>query len=49
VKTLFWNVIKALVAFAFTRPSLTGAQSVGRIAGNGGWGDEDADHLKPGK
>lgn len=46
---MFWNIVKAMFAFAFTRPAQISTNSIGCVAGNGGWGDEDADHLKPGR
>lgn len=40
------NTLKALFALVFAVPSHANAGNIGRAAGNGGWGDEDADHLK---
>lgn len=43
---MFWNAIKAIFTFVFASPAPISGQRIGRVAGNGGWGDEDADHLK---
>lgn len=45
-KAMFWNAIKAIFTFVFASPVPTSGQRIGCVAGNGGWGDEDADHLK---
>jgi hypothetical protein len=42
------DIVKAVLALLFAVPS-SNPQSIGYIAGEGGWGDEDADHLKKGK
>lgn len=39
------KVLKAIVAFALARPQ-NNTQSIGYVAGNGGWDLEDADHLR---
>lgn len=40
---------KALVAFFFASSPQAPLQSIGVVAGEGGWGDEDADHHKKDK
>lgn len=41
-----WAILKAFFAIAFARRSYANVPGIGSIAGEGGWGDEDADHLK---
>jgi hypothetical protein len=40
------RIVKAIFAFIFAVPSQANVQSISCVAGEGGWGDEDADHLK---
>jgi hypothetical protein len=42
---MFWKAMKAIFAIVFAVPTAK-THSIGLAAGNGGWGDEDADHLK---
>jgi hypothetical protein len=41
------RIVKALFAFLFATPTQSNPQSIGFLAGNGGWNAEDSNHYRP--